>query len=195
MQAPSRSLIFNLTAALEGALLLAAAVWIYFAHIPLLQHMQFSPHACLIGFFVSLGTTAFSVFALTLGKGLPVLRELKKMSDEVLAPMVEILGYFDILFISLVSGFCEEVLFRGVVQAQIGLLPASLFFGLFHDPTLRHKSYLFHADGWNRAGLLVPTDRQPLVIYQRAHFPQFLRTYYSSFCREIEKAIAFIRFA
>jgi membrane protease YdiL (CAAX protease family) len=143
MQAPSRSLIFNLTAALEGALLLAAAVWIYFAHIPLLQHMQFSPHACLIGFFVSLGTTAFSVFALTLGKGLPVLRELKKMSDEVLAPMVEILGYFDILFISLVSGFCEEVLFRGVVQAQIGLLPASLFFGLFHDPTLRHKSYVF----------------------------------------------------
>lgn len=104
--------------------------------------MQFHLPACLIGLLVSLATTGFSLFSLTLGKGIPVLRELRKMSEEILAPIVEVLGPADIAFISLVSGFCEEVLFRGVVQSQIGLFPASLFFGLFHDPTFKQKSYV-----------------------------------------------------
>lgn len=142
MQTPSRSLIYTLTAALEGFLLLFAAIWIYFAHIPLLEKMHFNLHACLIGLLVSVGTTGFAFLSLTLGKNLPVLRELRKMSQEILAPIVETLGPIDIAFISLVSGFCEEVLFRGVVQSQVGLWLASLFFGLFHDPTFKQKSYV-----------------------------------------------------
>lgn len=142
MQTPSSNLIFILVAAMEGGLLLVAAIWIYLAHIPLLKSMHFNWHVCLIGLLVALGTTGFSLLTLTLGKAIPLLRELRKMSAEVLAPLIENLGPIDIALISLVSGFCEEVLFRGVVQSQIGLLPTSLFFGLFHDPTLKQKSYV-----------------------------------------------------
>lgn len=38
----------------------------------------------------------------------------------------------DLVAISLIAGIAEEALFRGVIQAQLGILPASIFFGLAH---------------------------------------------------------------
>jgi membrane protease YdiL (CAAX protease family) len=47
----------------------------------------------------------------------------------------------DLVVLAVVSGFCEEVFFRGVAQAQLQLVITSICFGLFHDPTFRHPSY------------------------------------------------------
>ncbi len=44
--------------------------------------------------------------------------------------------FFDLLAIAVVAGIAEEMLFRGVVQTQLGLLPASILFGLVHFVTL-----------------------------------------------------------
>ena len=38
----------------------------------------------------------------------------------------------DLVAISLIAGIAEEVLFRGVIQTQLGILPASVLFGLAH---------------------------------------------------------------
>ena len=38
----------------------------------------------------------------------------------------------DLVAISLIAGIAEEVLFRGVIQTQVGILPASILFGLAH---------------------------------------------------------------
>ncbi|HEX9842563.1 MAG TPA: CPBP family intramembrane glutamic endopeptidase [bacterium] len=42
-----------------------------------------------------------------------------------------------ILLLSLLSGFGEEVLFRGVLQPRLGLWPASLLFAALHFPARR----------------------------------------------------------
>lgn len=38
----------------------------------------------------------------------------------------------DILFISLLAGCAEEILFRGVIQPELGIIFASILFGLIH---------------------------------------------------------------
>ncbi len=38
----------------------------------------------------------------------------------------------DLIAISLIAGIAEEMLFRGVIQTQLGILPASILFGLAH---------------------------------------------------------------
>lgn len=38
----------------------------------------------------------------------------------------------DLVVISLIAGIAEEALFRGVIQTQLGILPASILFGLAH---------------------------------------------------------------
>jgi len=41
-------------------------------------------------------------------------------------------GVVQIIFMTLLVAFCEELLFRGVLQTQFGLLVASLIFALIH---------------------------------------------------------------
>lgn len=40
--------------------------------------------------------------------------------------------FIDILIISLFAGLGEEFLFRGIMQAKLGIVAASIIFGLFH---------------------------------------------------------------
>lgn len=53
------------------------------------------------------------------------------------------------VFFGLVAGIPEEILFRGALQAEIGLLPSALIFGLLHAIT---PAYFVYAAG---AGLLL----------------------------------------
>ena len=41
----------------------------------------------------------------------------------------------DIILISMFAGFAEELLFRGVIQAKLGIIAASVIFGLLHFVT------------------------------------------------------------
>jgi membrane protease YdiL (CAAX protease family) len=41
-------------------------------------------------------------------------------------------GFFSLLWISLLSGFAEEALFRGVIQPYAGLIWTSFIFGILH---------------------------------------------------------------
>lgn len=49
-------------------------------------------------------------------------------------------GFFHILFMTLLVAFCEELLFRGVLQTKFGLIAASLIFAIVH---FRYLSNLF----------------------------------------------------
>lgn len=55
--------------------------------------------------------------------------------ENALSPLIKKLGPFDIAMASLVSGFCEEVFFRGILTAKFGIIVSSLAFGLLHIPT------------------------------------------------------------
>ena|SRR5688572_16456024 len=49
---------------------------------------------------------------------------------EVLGPI----SWKEALALALLSGFAEEMLFRGALQASLGLIPATIIFGLCHWP-------------------------------------------------------------
>lgn len=68
------------------------------------------------------------------------MQNLEKVKHEILLPMLRLSGYPDVLLYSFLAGFCEELLFRGVLQASwhVPLTPlgaillSNLLFGLVH---------------------------------------------------------------
>lgn len=138
----SRNALIIITIVLEAALLLVAAVWINLAHLELLPSFGFKTAPILWGLLTGCGTVALSFVCITYGRRIPMFLELRKLSAEFLVPMMSKLNVFDMIFLSLISGFCEEVLFRGVLQAQMGIAAASVLFGIFHDPSFRQKGYI-----------------------------------------------------
>jgi membrane protease YdiL (CAAX protease family) len=140
-----RVMVMNVTIVLEAVLLLIAAVWIQLAHLTIAQEFVANKRALIIGVLAGLGTASSGFILLFIGKllkdNLQWISSLRKIVMEEVAPLFAELTLFDILLVALASGFCEEVFFRGVMQAQIGYLPTSILFGLFHCPSLRHISY------------------------------------------------------
>jgi len=147
MQGPllDRVTVMNVTIILEAVLLLIAAVWIQLAHLSLAQEFVANKRAFILGILAGLGTASSGFILLFIGKlfqdNLQWISALRKIVMEEVQPLFAELTLLDILLVALSSGFCEEVFFRGVMQAQIGYLPTSILFGLFHCPSLRHISY------------------------------------------------------
>lgn len=59
---------------------------------------------------------------------LPIAREL----EDTLADLLGGLDLSETLALALISGFAEEVFFRGAVQGSFGIVPATLVFALLH---------------------------------------------------------------
>ncbi|NCU16352.1 CPBP family intramembrane glutamic endopeptidase [Pallidibacillus pasinlerensis] len=51
-------------------------------------------------------------------------------------------GFWQIIWITLLVAFCEELLFRGVIQTKFGLVAASLIFAIVHFRYLANKFLL-----------------------------------------------------
>lgn len=97
---------------------------------------------------------------------LPPLRNLSKVVDERVAPWLTNLTIVESLFVALLAGVGEELLFRGVLQKapqvwgydpMIGLLIASIVFGLCHWVT-RTYAFLTMLIGFYLGFLLLVTD-------------------------------------
>jgi membrane protease YdiL (CAAX protease family) len=74
------------------------------------------------------------------------LASIKKFSEEVIRPLFAECSVWQLALLSVVAGVGEETLFRGILQGLIGrglgpvlgVLGASLLFGLFHALTLAY---------------------------------------------------------
>lgn len=147
MQARSidRITVMNITLVLEAALLLASTFWLQIAQINLLPALRFSRNALLFGVLAGVGTASSGFLVVWLGSvfkdSLKWMHALTTIVFEEIAPLFATLKFTDIFLLAAASGFCEEVFFRGVIQAQLGLLPTSILFGFFHCPSRRHVSY------------------------------------------------------
>ena len=140
-----RVTIINITLILEAALLLVAAFWIQIAQINLTQAFRLSSYGALYGLLAGCSTALSGFLIVWLSKVLKSppkwISALSKIVFEEVAPLFATLKLPDIFLLSIVSGFCEEVFFRGVVQSQLELVPTSILFGFFHCPSPRHLSY------------------------------------------------------
>jgi hypothetical protein len=89
-----------------------------------------------------IGTAAavipFTLFCFTLSEkaeGIPLLGSIRKTVGKEIKAVFASTTVVDICMISIWAGLAEELLFRGVIQARWGLLPASILFGVLHFVT------------------------------------------------------------
>ncbi len=113
-----------------------------------------------LGLFGDLRTTAFDLMigagaAIVLCLSLPfltstwasrvlLLREMKGVWDDLLTPFGKSLSLGEIAALAVLSGVSEEIFFRGAVQGEVGIVAASLLFGLLHPLNV---SYVVWASG------------------------------------------------
>jgi hypothetical protein len=96
-----------------------------------------------LGFGIAASVPMLLFFAGCLLWPVGPLRSIKHFSDDVITPLFRRCTIGDLALISILAGFGEEMLFRGVLQAALcdwlgtwpGLAIASVIFGLFHPFT------------------------------------------------------------
>ncbi len=130
----------------EAALgLIAIAIgWLFGA--PIIRQFDGSLRAVLIGFAASVPMIAV-LFATRLVHRGPIGR-LNRAVDRMVTPLFVDCGLGDFAMISLVAGFGEEMLFRGLIQSLLsrwlgaiaGLAIASVVFGLAHSITASYAA-------------------------------------------------------
>jgi hypothetical protein len=138
-----RQRLLNFIIVMEATLLLTATVWCQISNIDLRPGLHGKPGDILVGAAVGLGLAFSSVLMYWVGK-FPLFKWMsgtRELVTKLMGPLFADATTIDILFISLISGFCEEVLFRGVIQEQWGLFPASVIFGVLHTAGPRYPHY------------------------------------------------------
>ena len=114
----------------EAVLALLGFLWIRIRNLPFETG---SPVFGLILGMVAAG--AFGLVNLYLLRGAPAVagvRSIRRLYYDVLRPLFVGLGPFEVIPVGLAAGLGEEVLFRGAIQPELGIVPASLLFGAAH---------------------------------------------------------------
>lgn len=126
----SPSSLVRLTLLGEGLLVVIAFVWLWWRDLPLAWG------GAVEGLVVGCGAAgvlgAANLYLLRWAPGLPGVRSVRRLYLDALLPLFGRVSGTQIVIISLVAGVGEELLFRGAVQPELGLLPASVIFGLLH---------------------------------------------------------------
>lgn len=129
--------VFWIGLAVESSLIAvaAAAGWLFLGD-PFPFEIRFDREALVwsaAGAF-PLAVAAFFVTS-PAGLDLPPLRRIHDIVKSLLGGAVREMSAAQIAILALAAGFGEEILFRGVLQARIGLVAASVLFALLHALT------------------------------------------------------------
>jgi membrane protease YdiL (CAAX protease family) len=119
----------------EGALLLIGLLWMLWRDLPFAW--SDAPRVSLvtataIGLATAFGLAAIQFVLLRVAPERGPVRALRRLYRELLFPLFRASTPIEIVVISLLAGIGEEVLFRGAMQPEWGLIATSLVFGLFH---------------------------------------------------------------
>ncbi|MGI9048958.1 MAG: CPBP family intramembrane glutamic endopeptidase [Rubrobacteraceae bacterium] len=115
----------RLAAVFYGALVLAAVLWNFFR-----GREPLSLGAPVVGIPLGLCVAVVTVsLGLVLYRVLPAMR---KLAAELAPEVVDGANKRDLVLVSIFSGVGEEAFFRGALQPEIGIVIASLVFGLVH---------------------------------------------------------------
>jgi len=116
--------------AAEGALALVGLAWSWIRHIPLAGGPPLPSLAA--GTSVALLLAALYAWLLRSGPDVAPVQAMRRLYHDLLRPVFGNLGLPAIVLLSAVAGVGEEILFRGVLQREFGLIVASLAFGAVH---------------------------------------------------------------
>ena len=132
----SRSRILVLTFVTEGMVLIAALLLARLFDIAMFPLTENPFRDILLGTCSASFPLALFVFSLS-GKArtIPLLRSVRRTLITEIKVVFSATKLTDLCFISVLAGFAEELLFRGVIQAEVGVVAASIIFGLVHCVT------------------------------------------------------------
>ena len=129
---------------IEGGLLAGASLLGWMIDQPPLRFFQWTLGAVLWGVLAVLPLAA--LFSLMILWPVGPFKRIQRFSEEVIRPLLAPCSVIDLLGISLLAGLGEEILFRGVLQEAftgwfnvwVGVLMASVLFGLMHSITFTY---------------------------------------------------------
>ncbi len=136
----NRREFLRMAALFQGGLLLFALGLAWLAGINLGKQLRFTGAAVAWG--VGATVPMLALFAITYRFPVGPLGTIKGFLHEVLGPPLAQCRWYDLVFVALLAGGSEELLFRGVLQswigrwgAVVGLLGSNVIFGLAHAIT------------------------------------------------------------
>ncbi|MBS2008689.1 MAG: CPBP family intramembrane metalloprotease [Cyanobacteria bacterium SZAS TMP-1] len=173
-----RHSVLSMTIFAEIFVLVLATGWIFLAKLDLKPLLHCNTRAVIAGISAALLVTLLNLAILRLAnKYAARFYLLKSMKDLIYKQMLPLMGHLtfaDSIFIAIISGFCEEVFFRGVLQSQCGLVPAACAFGLAHLPRIYYFPYALWATyvGLLMGFLLIATDSlySPIIAHALINF-------------------------
>ena len=128
------SSISLLQLALAGELLLvvAAVGWARYRGLPLNLAGGPWPRDLAAGAAAAAALALVNHALLCRAPAIRPVRAIRRVYRDLLKPAFAGIGAREVVVISLAAGIGEELLFRGVLQPELGLIPASLIFGVLH---------------------------------------------------------------
>ncbi len=129
----SRYKLLIMTALAEGVVLIVALLTSSIFGIKLFPLTRSIFHDIVIGTLGASIPLALFVFMLSeKANNTPLLGSLKKTIINDVRVIFSNCRLIDLCFISVFAGVAEELLFRGVIQVKVGIIGASIIFGLLH---------------------------------------------------------------
>lgn len=137
----SRREFLKLAVLCEGGLVVLAYVLGWFMGIDPLETFRFDSAGVLLG--VGATVPMFALFLISYHLDLAPLRRIREFLEDALGPPLALCRWYDLVFLAATAGFCEEILFRGVLHPWFdglfgGLVPgaglagSNIVFGLAH---------------------------------------------------------------
>jgi len=126
----------------ELFLIFISFIWIYFkygfvdiSNIPL-SNMKIDLNSFLYG--ILLGLLILFISSIIIFTYDPLKKNIKTINELIISK----LNFSDIIIIALLSGFAEELFFRGLLQDKIGIIYSNIIFALLH---ILNKDFLVYS--------------------------------------------------
>jgi membrane protease YdiL (CAAX protease family) len=121
--------------ATQTVILLLGIGLVYFLKIPL--KWSFDKNQIATALIFSLPMLLLGIlFTSPVGLGVDFIRKIfDRISESAMGPFIQFAPTWALGLVSLLAGFGEEILFRGVLQAKAGLVISACIFGLCHFVT------------------------------------------------------------
>jgi CAAX protease family protein len=94
-----------------------------------------TPSVVLASFGLTLAFVAVNFTLFFAGRRAELAQSVYAFLEEDIFPLVQQASLVELFLGAAMAGFAEELLFRGLLQPRIGLIAASLVFGLLHGPS------------------------------------------------------------
>ena len=122
--------LLGLALAGEGVLVVLAFGWhVWRGGVPIMGSV---PLGLVVGAASAVVLAAANLYLLCHAPDVPGVRALRRLYREDLKPLFSAVRPGDVLVIGVAAGVGEELFFRGVLQSELGLVPASVIFGVLH---------------------------------------------------------------